>query len=58
MYAMMDAGTPRVINVFTVKYGLPTSSVILIAVTLGKPDVGKPIAPDAIKAVPITKIKG
>ncbi len=32
--------------------------VCSIAVTLGKPDVGKPIAPDAINAVPITKIKG
>lgn len=51
-YAMIDAGTPLEINSFTVKYGLPNSSLILIAVTLGNPEVGNAIAQEAIKAVP------
>ena len=58
MYVMIEAGTPLVMNVLTVKYRLPTSSVILMAVTLGNPDVGKPMAPDASNAVPIIKSNG
>lgn len=55
---MMDAGTPLLIKVFTVKYGFPTSSVILMAVTFENPEVGNPMAADAIMAAPITKIRG
>lgn len=57
-YAISDAGTPLVMKVFTEMYLCPTSSVILMAVTLGNPDVGKPIAADAIKAVPIINNNG
>lgn len=55
---MSDAGIPLVMKVFTVRYRCPSSSVILIAVTLGKPDVGNAIAADAIKVVLIIKRDG
>lgn len=51
---MRLAGTPRLMKVLTVKYLFPNSSVMEMAVTLGNPEVGNPIAADAKSAVPIT----
>ena len=59
-------------NVPTVKYGFPNSSVIQMAVTLGNPDVGKPMAAEhnntlaminslgcgSGKSLPISETKG
>ena len=52
------AGTPILMNVPTFKYFSPTLFVNPIAVTLGNPEVGSPIAQEQINAVHITKIFG
>lgn len=50
-YVMNELGTPLVMKVPTLRYALPRSSVIQMAVTLGKPEVGKPMAAEHNKAL-------
>lgn len=51
-------GTPILINVPTFKYLSPRLLVNPMAVTLGNPDVGKPIAQEQMREVQKTKMFG
>lgn len=52
-YAISELGTPLIMNVLTVRYGLLNSLVMQMAVTLGNPDVGNPMAAEQSKALTI-----
>lgn len=57
-YVQMEQGTPTRRKSWVRRYSRPVLSTTEMAFMLGKPETGRPMAPEHMRAAPITSILG